>query len=61
MNDPPQCENVAAKGDVLESTNISDDSPPKFVSVADVSSHVADDDVFEEILFEDESTMAKSF
>ncbi|CAI9278181.1 unnamed protein product [Lactuca saligna] len=35
---------VAAKGDVPEPNNILDDSPPKFVNVADVSSLVANDE-----------------
>ena len=44
MNAPPQ-ENFVAIGDVPEPTNISDDPPPKFVSVVDISSPVSDDEV----------------
>ncbi|CAI9279866.1 unnamed protein product [Lactuca saligna] len=42
VNDPPH-DNVVAKGHVLESTNISDDHAPNFMSVLDVSSHVVND------------------
>lgn len=55
MNDPPQ-DNVVDIGDIPEPTNILDNPPPRFVSVVDVSSPISDDEVSEEILFEDEST-----
>ncbi|CAI9287945.1 unnamed protein product [Lactuca saligna] len=49
VNDPP-C-NDATIGDVPNSTNIFDDPPPKFLSDANGPSPVAEDNLFEEILF----------
>ncbi|CAI9296547.1 unnamed protein product [Lactuca saligna] len=56
MNDPPQ-DNVVAIGDVLKPTNISNDPPSKFVSVVNVPYPTADDEVLEEIQFEDDNTI----
>lgn len=55
MNGPLQ-DNVATIGDVPEPTYISDDPPLKFMIVAGVPSPVFDDEVSEEIMFEDDST-----
>lgn len=48
-------------GDAPEQTNVSDDPPPKVMSVKDVPSPDNDDEVLEEIIFEDESTYVVFF
>ena len=45
-------------GDVPKPTNVSDYPPPKVMSVENVSTLEKDDEVLEEILFEDECTTA---
>lgn len=55
MDDPPQNDD-ATKGDVPCSTNFSDVPPPKFVSADNVPSPNVDDDLSEEIMFEDDNT-----
>lgn len=55
MNAPPR-NVVVVKGDVPDSTNISDDPPSMFFSNGDVSSPIVEDDLSKEIMFKDDNT-----
>lgn len=55
VNDSPR-NDVSAKGDVADPTNVLDEPPPDFVNADGVSLHIAQDDLNEVIIFNDDKT-----